>query len=141
MKSKGRGLVWAIGMLICSFMAGCFEEEQYYFGTCAEDSDLRTPNNFYEGAICVDGQAQCPDGQPFCQRIAIFEDHDRLISTCTGPCITCPDHQGACIGYNRAGENLSHMCADSFVDCWNNYYFIPLDSATKRCPKMSLDCW
>ncbi len=143
MKHIGRTLarVWVIGIGACCLLASCFGDDRYLYGTCAEDADLRTPYNFYEGATCVDGVAQCPDGQSFCQRIARFDDNDRVIQTCTGPCIACPGHRGACIALDHDTNQLYHFCADTFTDCWDDGYFLLLDSATERCPLMTPDCW
>lgn len=130
-----------LATLIFCLPLGCFEEEEYYFGTCAEDSDLRTMSNFYEGAICVDGKAQCPEGLSFCYRIAAFDERDLLISTCTGPCLECPNDRGACLALDQITKKMSYLCVDTSTDCWTDSTFLPLNSDKKRCPLMTLDCW
>ena len=126
-------------MAACLLMS-CLDEKQYFRGECSEDADLRTPRNFWEGAICVDGHAQCPDGRPFCTRIAAFDDQNRIIRTCTGPCIECPNHGGACAFYDKTTEEISYICVNSMLDCWDNYDYLPLDSITEGCPLQSADC-
>lgn len=133
--------VWIMGLVASCQLIGCFEEEEYYNGNCAEDADLRSPDNFYEGATCVDGRAQCADGQTFCERIAHFDDRDRVIQSCLGPCITCPDHKPACIALDRDTKQLYHLCVDTFSDCFQDQNFLALDSGQERCPLMTPDCW
>lgn len=140
MKRFGRILA-GLGFVVLSFgwyTTGCFEQP-YYWGTCSEDADLRTQANYYEGAICVDGQAQCPDGRAFCRRIAHFDSRDELIHSCT-TCLECPDHQGACILFDEEAGTLTHICVPSRKDCWFRYGFFPLDSITEGCPLQSADC-
>lgn len=112
----------------------------YYWGSCGEDADLRTSHNYYEGATCVDGQAQCPDGRPFCRRIATFDDGQHLIHSCTGPCIECPNHGGACVFFNKDTLEMSYFCVESSRDCWSTAQYLPLDSITEGCPNQSPDC-
>lgn len=144
MKFTGRSIAWFVFMGIAAgnLLTSCtFAEEIYLYGECSEDADLRRPYNYYEGASCVNGRAQCPEGQTFCQRIANFEDGDRVIETCLGPCIECPGHGGACMDWDRETQEFSYLCADSFADCWQNQYFLVLKGRKEGCALMTEECW
>lgn len=142
MKRTIRAFVWIgpVGILCCSLITSCFGEEQYFFGECSEDADLRTQINYHEGAICVDGHAQCPDGRAFCQRIAAFESQNEIILTCTGPCIECPNHGGACAFFDNETHEISYICVNSVLDCWSNHDYLPLKSVKEGCPLQTPDC-
>ncbi len=129
-----------LGMIPALPMAAC--ADYYLYGECSDDDDLKEPPNFWEGAICVDGHAACPDGRPICLRF--YDDpvveQDQLLATCLGPCIECPDNQGACIS-RTPEKGLRYKCASSPTDCWEEmFYWVRLDSLTKGCPTMSPDC-
>lgn len=128
-------------ILLGSLAASCLEP-RYDDGECSEDADLRKLGNYYEGASCIDGKAQCPDGRAFCKRLAWFEEFasDQVIETCIGPCIECPNHGGACMIRNPETERIEYVCVHTKRDCWGVYSFIPLDSETEGCPTQSPDC-
>lgn len=125
-------------MLCIYALAGC---TKHYQGSCDDDEDLRDPDNFFDGAICVDGQAACPGGIDFCPSLQEVLGEPRLVASCDGPCITCPNHEGACPFRNKETGEYTILCVEKTSDCWSNSMFLELDSYKKGCPRMDPSCF
>lgn len=119
------------------FMQGC---SAYYMGDCGEDEDLQDPDNFYDGAICVDGRAACPGGEDFCMSLQTVAGVHRIVPSCDGPCMECPGGRGACVFNDYDQDTYSFVCVEKVSDCWSNSGYLELRSYKDDCPTMNPNC-
>lgn len=139
MKRSIRPWMRGLEIFLCVYgLTGC---DRHYQGSCDDDEDLRDPDNYYDGAICKDGQAACPDGRDFCESLQTVAGASRIVPSCDGPCMTCPDHGGACVFRNLETGQFSFLCVETVNDCWSNSMFLELDSYKKGCPRMDPSCF
>lgn len=139
MKKSLGGLAIGILILLCTqTFAGCFFE--HHDGSCDDDEDLRHPYNFYEGAICVDGHAECPDGKDFCYSQQTILGRSRIVSSCIGPCIECPKGRGACASWDDQLEDYIIVCVERESECWSQGTFLPIGAFKKACERAEPAC-
>lgn len=131
-------LVVASG-LSCMWGMGCDGVPRN--GECSDDEDLQDPGNYYDGAICKDGHAACPDGRPICSYFGEAFGTYQPIQGCVGPCIECPPHHGICIQYEARTREFSYLCVDRWSHCWGNAGYIDLEPPQERCPAQDPSCW
>lgn len=112
----------------------------YYNGSCGDDEDLQNPENFYDGAVCVDGQAACPGGNDFCWSIQEVAGRSRNVLSCDGPCIECPRDRGACVFFNENTITYSYHCVETSADCWGRGDFFPVGTFNEKCAAMGPGC-
>lgn len=118
---------------------GC--DPVYIAQECEDDEDLQTDYNYVDGAICVDGHAACPDGQPICRYVIYRDGFETLGLGCKGPCIECPQEKpGICVLEDEKTKKLSFMCVETLLDCWEGKRYVEPNVPSKKCPTLGVDC-
>lgn len=107
---------------------------------CETDEDLRKEGRIWEGAVCVDGKAKCPDGRTPCDYISTFESKGKRVLGCLQECIECPVGTLICYYRKQPGDIVSYYCGTDPSECFgdDDYKFLP--NSLADCPTMAKDC-
>lgn len=89
---------------------------------CSSDDDYPDSLGNFQGAICVDGYAQCKDGSELCSYYEEDATGERHLYWGCNPskCIYCPEDKWLC-GHFEDPDGNPHdwaICVDELAECW-----------------------
>lgn len=106
------------GMIVHA--AGC--DPDLRLGECTSNDDFPDSHGNYQGAICVDGHAQCADGSEACDYLAIDANGKKKYVVGCNPseCISCPADRLLCPHQQdpQGNDYIWVTCVEQPEDCW-----------------------